>query len=213
MAEIHIVRRRRRHAWPWFLLLMAPLVWLALPSAHRESASAGDVGEELLHTAPIVAPSQVARARADTLLDAPDASAVAAFASYVDRASAMVDEPSSRRYASGALQRLANAIAQTALVPESSAQLRNVRAQATSLRETATSKEGYADMAQSASLAAAAALEQSPKTGARVANAVALARRAAEKVKGGPTVFEQRASLLTFLQASRVALEAMAGGA
>ena len=212
MAEIHIVRRRRRHAWPWFLLLLAPLVWLALPAAHRESASAGDVGEELLHTAPIVAPEQLARARADTLADVQGASPVAMFDDYVERSAAMKDEGSSRRYAAGALERLANAIASTALVPESSAQLRNVRAQATSLRESATSKEGFADMVQSASMAAAAALEESPRTGARVANAVALARRAAEKVKGGPAVFEQRASFVQFLQASRVALDAMAGG-
>ncbi len=191
MAEIPIQRKEGRNIWPLLLGLLALLAIIWLLMGRRR----GDTTATVPDTTRTVATGTVTPG------------AVATFASFVGTTDPNRDETKQHEYTVTGLRHLADALA---AVGASGPGLDSMRTEATALQNSPANSTQHADMARSAFMSAASVMASlQTQRFPNMANDVAGVRQAAQAVKPGTHLLEQKDQIQTFFERARDALQTM----
>jgi hypothetical protein len=212
VAELHI-ERKERSAWPWILLglaLLGLLLWYFLGRGDADDGVVADTAAGVV-TDTSAAPGAAPGAMPGT---AGDAGAVAAFLAYTDERRSRQDADLTHEYTADGIRRLAAAldvVARQDTVGGAALQPRldSLRQGADALQRNAESMQ-HAEQARAAFTSAAgimAAVQERrfPDLGDEVGQV----REAAEAVRPGAPLLEQRAQVQTFFDRAAAALRTM----
>lgn len=210
MAELHI-ERKERSAWPWILLglaLLALLLWYLLGRDDVDDGVVADTAAGVV-TDTSAAPGAMPGA-------AGDAGAVAAFLAYTDERRARQDADLTHEYTADGIRGLAAAldvVARQDTVGGAALQPRldSLRQGADALQRNAESmqhaEQTRAAFTSAAGIMAAVQERRFPDLGDEVGQV----REAAEAVRAGAPLLEQRAQVQTFFDRAAAVLRAMTG--
>lgn len=235
MAEIPIQRKTGAGIWPWLLglLLLLILLWFFFWRNHGNpttAATTADTSMTVSSTTPTPpTPAGVTGATGAMSDTAPGMAAGAAGASATGSATGGMspsgasgavgdfvrfvavidpntDEGKQHAYAAGGLRRLADALAS---LGASGAPIDNIRKQANALQNSSPNSTDHAGMARSGFASAADAFNS--LKGKYPSLDVARVRTAADAMKTGPHLLEERAKIQAFFETASTALQGMTG--
>lgn len=215
MAELHI-ERKERSAWPWILLglaLLALLLWYLLGRDDVDDGVVADTAAGVVTdtgAAPGAAPDAMPGAAGDA------GGAVAAFLAYTDERRSRQNADLTHEYTADGIRRLAAAldvVARQDTVGGAALQPRldSLRQGADALQRNAESmqhaEQTRAAFTSAAGIMAAVQERRFPDLGDEVGQV----REAAEAVRAGAPLLEQRAQVQTFFDRAAAVLRAMTG--
>ncbi|MEJ7761073.1 MAG: hypothetical protein WKF55_15940 [Gemmatimonadaceae bacterium] len=207
MAEIPIQKKAGGSMLPWLLgaLLLAAVLWFLF-------GRGGDNVEPLvtdIGPAPTVGPVTGDSATAGPVEDAAGSpAAVQEFATFVAATDANRDEAAQHAYSAGGIRRLADALdALDGNGDQNSAALANMRKQADALQDKSAGS-GHAAMTRSAFASAVDIFAGRERSNPAESTNAAKVRSAASNLKTDRDLLAQKATIQSFFEAARNALQA-----
>lgn len=217
MAEIPIQRKEGRNIWPWLIGLLVLLLILWFLFGRNRAARTAAVPDTTsavaaAATSPATSATNTTSAGGTTAgaaaaSGAGAAGAVATFATYVGTTDPNRDEAKQHGYTAQGIRHLADALV---ALGASGAGLDTMRSMADSLQNSSPKSTRHADMAREAFLAATSVMASlQTQHFPNMAKGVADARQAAQAVKPGTQLLDQKDRIQAFFERSRDALQAM----
>lgn len=225
MAEIPIQRKKGGGIWPWLvgLLLLLILLWFFFWRNHDNATTAATAADSTMTvnsttiptpipatipaTAPAVTAAGTTAAGASAtagMNPSRTSGAIGDFTRFIAVVGPNMSEEKQHAYTAGGLRRLADALAS---LGASGAPIANIRKQAAALQNSSANSTNHADMARSGFASAADAFNslasKYPSTD------VARVRSAADAMKIGPHLLDQKGNIQTFFETASTALHGM----